>query len=171
MTQIRLEKINDDNFYEVTKLRLKREQKHFVAENTYSLVHAYLALINGQQAFPFAVYADDIIVGFLMVGYDIFRNKKIEKRFDWFLRDSYVLWRLMIDKRYQNKGYGKRAVELALEFIKTLPCGEAEYCWLSYEKENVAAKNLYATFGFKEIPEAYREGGEMPAVLRIKNEE
>ena len=48
-------------------------------------------------------------------------------------KGNYNLWRLMIDKAYQNRGYGKEAVSLALEFIKSMPCGEAEYCWLSYE--------------------------------------
>ena len=38
---------------------------------------------------------------------------------------NYNLWRFMIDKRYQKKGYGREAMKLALEFIKTLPCGEA----------------------------------------------
>lgn len=32
---------------------------------------------------------------------------------------NYNLWRLMIDKKYQNRGYGKQAVELALRFIRT----------------------------------------------------
>ena len=40
-------------------------------------------------------------------------------------KDNYNLWRLMIDEKYQNKGYGKEAVKLALEFIKSFPCGKA----------------------------------------------
>ena len=44
--------------------------------------------------------------------------------------------RFMIDKEYQNKGYGKEAMKLALDFIRTFPCGEARYCWLSYNPEN-----------------------------------
>ena len=56
----------------------------------------------------------------------------------------------MIDKNYQNKGYGRQAVELALEFIRTYPCGKADFCWLSYEPENTVAKSLYTSFGFAE---------------------
>ena len=56
----------------------------------------------------------------------------------------------MIDKIYQGKGFGKDAVKLALDFIGTLPCGAAEYCWLSYEPENEVARNLYGSFGFAE---------------------
>ena len=66
---------------------------------------------------------------------------------------NYNLWRLMIDKNHQNRGYGKQALELALSFIRTFPCGKADYCWLSYEPENVVAKALYASFGFIETGE------------------
>lgn len=78
---------------------------------------------------------------------------------------NYNLWRLMIDKKYQNRGYGKQAVELALKFIRTFPCGKADYCWLSYEPENAAAKSLYASFGFIETGE--KDGEEQIAVLKL----
>ena len=58
-----------------------------------------------------------------------------------------------LDKSYQNRGYGKKAVELALRFIRTFPCGKADSCWLSYEPENTVAKSLYASFGFIETGE------------------
>ncbi|MBR5424551.1 MAG: GNAT family N-acetyltransferase [Clostridia bacterium] len=73
----------------------------------------------------------------------------------------------MIDRRHQQKGYGKEAMRLALDFIRTFPAGEAKYCWLSYEPENEVAKKLYASFGFEELPEQYEEGEEMPAVLKL----
>ena len=38
-----------------------------------------------------------------------------------FLRNNYSLWRLMIDKRYQKQGFGREAVRLALEFVRTWP--------------------------------------------------
>ena len=167
MKELRLERINDDNFYEVMNLKVSMAQKHFVATNTFSIVHAYLALINGKEAFPFGIFVGNKPVGFLMVGYDIFEDGKTDPRFDWFLKDSYAIWRLMIDKRYQGRGYGKKAVELALDFVRTYPCGKAKYCWLSYELENETARNLYRSFGFEEFPEAYYEGGEMPAILKL----
>ena len=73
-------------------------------------------------------------------------------------KGNYNLWRLMIDKAYQNRGFGKGAVQLALDFIKTFPCGEAEYCWLSYEPENEAARKLYRSYGFKETGDMDGEG-------------
>ena len=68
------------------------------------------------------------------------------------------------DRRAGN-GYGKEAVRLALEFIKTFPCGKAEYCYLSYEPENVGAKRLYSKFGFIENGEM--DGEEIVAVLKL----
>ena len=167
MSQIRLEPINDDNFYAVTKLKVSKEQKQFLATNSYSLIHAYLATINGQKAYPFAILLGDKPVGFIMIGYDILSEKvKDNPICNWYICDNYILWRLMIDKKYQGKGYAKEAIKLALDFIRTFPCGKAKYCWLSYTLENTVAKNLYRSFGFKEVPEAFYKG-EMPAVLEL----
>ena len=80
-------------------------------------------------------------------------------------RGNYNLWRLMIDKTYQGKGYGKEAVKLALEYINTFPCGAADYCWLSYGPENDVARNLYSSFGFIETGEM--DGEEVIAVLKL----
>ena len=80
-------------------------------------------------------------------------------------KGNYNLWRLMIDKAYQRRGFGKEAVQLALDFIKSFPCGKAEYCWLSYEAENEAARQLYRSFGFSETGDA--DGKELIAVLRL----
>ena len=81
------------------------------------------------------------------------------------LKNNYSIWRLMIDERHQKKGYGKEAVRLALEFIRTWPCGTAEYCVLSYEPENAAAKELYHSFGFEETGEI--AGDEAVAILKL----
>ena len=79
--------------------------------------------------------------------------------------NNYNLWRLMIDKNHQHQGYGKEAVKLALDFIRTKPCGDAEYCWLSYEPDNEIAKKLYSSFGFIETGDL--DGEECIAVLKL----
>ena len=168
MQEIRLERINDDNFYAITKLKVHKDQKNYLATNTYSLVHAYLALINNTPVFPFGIFLGDKPVGFLMIGYDTMSDEvKANPVCGWFMKESYTIWRLMIDKKYQGRGYGKAAMKLAMDFIHTLPCGKAKYCWLSYDNENETARQLYRSFGFVEVPEAYYEGGEMPAILEL----
>ena len=174
---IHLEKVDWENYREVLKLKVKKEQENFVATNECSLIHAYLAISDENEVFVFAIYNDDTIVGFIMMGYD--DDWSGEEREDWLSSDIYkeyegidyyFIWRFMIDEKYQNKGYGKEALRKAIEFIKTKPCGEAQYITLSYEKENVVAKNLYASFGFYEPEEFgpyYHEDDEIRAILKI----
>ena len=71
----------------------------------------------------------------------------------------------MIDEEFQGKGYGREAVRLALEYIRTFPNGRAEYCWICYDRENATARRLYRSFGFVEIKEY--EDGNIDAVLKL----
>ena len=140
-------------------------QYAFVADNCYSLAEAYANISAGRYAQPFGIYNGETPVGFLMIGYNIADNEDDPVKFP-LLVNNYLIWRLMIDKKYQKKGYGREAMKLALEFIRTFPCGKAEYCWLSYNPENEAARKLYSSFGFKEMqmPEGWDE---VPAVLKL----
>ena len=166
---ITLEKITYKNYIKVIwGLEVSRKQKQFVASNVSSLAEAYVALTNGFTPYPFAICRNGKPVGFLMIGCG-FPEEDLEQGDPEFILDNYCIWRLMIDKRYQGKGYGKKAMELALEFIRTWPNGKRKYCWLSYEPENEVAKELYASFGFIEQPQYYkgRKGEEMPALLEL----
>lgn len=159
---IRLEKVNGKNVWELIALRVDDSQKEFVAPNDMSIIEAYTAITANGHAFPFGIYDGDVPVGFCMVGFGVDD--------DWpdppaIARGSYNLWRLMIDRRYQGRGYGRAAMGLILDFIRSMPCGKAETCWLSYEPENTAAKALYASFGFMETGEM--DGDEAIAVLRL----
>lgn len=157
---IELRKITYDNFHECMKLEPKEAQKNFVARNIYSLAEAYVALTNEECIpMPYAIYEEDMMVGFIMLSYD----KADEDDDDD--EDVYCVWRLMIDKEYQGKGYGKETMKKALELIRTFPHGEAKVVDLSYEPENLVAKNLYASFGFKETGEI--DEGEAVAILNL----
>ena len=161
--QIHLEKITWDNYEKLCKLRVKKEQDDYVARNNVSLIHAYVAISEGQtRPFPFGIYLGKKPVGFVMIGYNGYEDGDPE-----FMKNTYFIWRMMIDKKYQGNGYGRQAFQLALDFVRTFPCGPSDLCWLSYEPENEVAKKLYASFGFVEVPEAYKEGDEMPAVLKL----
>lgn len=159
---LRIERVNGKNVWDILKLSVKEEQVSFVAGNDISIIEAYTAVTGGGHAFPFGIYDDSVPVGFLMIGYgvDDYWDDAPE-----IADNNYNLWRLMIDKNYQHKGYGREAVKLALDFIKTKPCGEAEYCWLSYEPDNLVAKNLYRSFGFVETGDM--DGEELIAVLKL----
>ena len=158
---IHLEKLDYENFEDVFELKVKQAQKGFVASNCFSVAEAYVTQMNGGQVFPFAIYNDKRPVGFIQIGYGENADQdgvSVEK-------DNYEIWRFMIDKRYQGRGYGKEALRQAIDFVRTWPCGKAKYCWISYEPENVAAKRLYASFGFEENGEM--DGDEIVAVLKL----
>jgi diamine N-acetyltransferase len=159
---ITLKAVNGKNVWELLKLQVSDDQRSFVAGNDTSIVEAYTAITGNGHAFPFGIYDEATPVGFLMIGFDVddYWDDAPE-----IAKGNYNLWRLMIDKTYQGKGFGREAVSLALVFIKSFPCGEAEYCWLSYEPENEAARRLYGSFGFSETGEM--DGDEVIAVLRL----
>lgn len=164
---VRLEKIDPKNVWDVIDLKVAKTQKTFVAENFVSIVQAYTAIGTGCTAIPFAICNEKRPVGFLMIGfneavlYDYYGDVKAPE----ILKNNYSIWRLMIDKKYQKRGYGREAILLALDYIRTWPCGKAEYCSLSYEPENVVAAKLYHSLGFRENGEM--DGEEIVAVLKL----
>ena len=159
---LRIEKVNGKNVWDILKLTVKEEQMSFVARNDISIIEAYTSITGNGYAFPFGIYDDNVLVGFLMIGYGVDDYWEDAPKI---ANNNYNLWRLMIDKKYQHNGYGKEAVKLALDFIRTKPCGEAEYCWLSYEPDNIVAKKLYSSFGFVETGD--KDGEELIAVLKL----
>ncbi len=164
MNNISLEKLTWDTVDDVLKLKVSKEQKEFVAPNRDSIIDAYFALTEESiPVFTFGIYLGKKPVGFLMIGYDV----PWAEQYYGLPRGYYYIWRFMIDKRYQGNGYGKEALKLAIDFIKTSPSGKAEYCWLSYEPENEVARNLYLSFGFEEKKELWKEDQEIPAVYKL----
>lgn len=159
---LRLEKVNGKNVWDILKLSVAENQKDFVASNDISIIEAYTSITGNGHAFPFGIFDDDTPVGFLMIGYD---TDDYWEDAPEIAKGSYNLWRFMIDKKYQRRGYGKGALQLALDFIRTFPCGKAEHCWLSYEPDNLTAKKLYHSFGFAETGDT--DGNELIAVLKL----
>lgn len=132
--------------FQVASLSVADEQKSFVASNCESLMEAYVAVTNNQPALPFGIFDGNTAVGFIMFGYGSTGDEDEPE----VAEGNYCIWRFMIDQKFQNKGYGKEAIKVAMEYLKTEPCGKASKCWLSYEPENVVAKKLYASLGFIE---------------------
>ena len=98
--KITLKPIDDTNREAVLQLTV-REDQPFVAPNDVSLRQADEA--NAEDpgvARPFAIYADEKLVGFCMFAFE-----PEEEDPD----DRYWLWRFMIDKSEPGKGYGQAA--------------------------------------------------------------
>ena len=129
---IELKKVTKDNLDDILNLQLSEHQKKFVSSTAYSLAQAYVYY---ETAFPFAIYADDILVGFIMFGF-------------YETRDQYTLWKFLIDKRFQNMGYGRAALEQGLAYIKETFAPKEIYTGVSLGNE--AAKRLYISLGFRQ---------------------
>lgn len=129
---VELRAVTKDNLEEVLNLNILEHQKTFVSSTAISLAQAY---VYRETAFPFAVYADNIVVGFIMLGY-------------YEVRKQYTLWKFLIDKNQQNKGYGKEALKQAIKYLKdTFDVSEI---YTGVALGNEIAKHLYKSIGFKE---------------------
>lgn len=140
---ITLRKITLENRRAIFNQEVSENQRGFVASNLSSVASCYVLITNGGHPFPFAIYADEQPVGFIMLAYGItgYEEPSIAD-------NNYCIMRLMVDKEYPNRGYGREAMNKILEFIRTFPAGPAQYCWIPYKPDNVAAKKLYESFGF-----------------------
>ncbi len=153
--------ITNANIWKVCLLEPFENQKDFVAENMQSLAEAYATRNEGNNALPLAVYNDSDLIGFIMIGKGTVGNENESN----LIKENYSLWRLMIDKKYQGKGLGKQTIDAAMNLIRTFPFGEAKKVWLSYEKENTRARDIYRKYGFVENGEMC--GNEIIAVYEL----
>jgi diamine N-acetyltransferase len=156
---ITLQPITYDNFADCIRLEPHEHQKKFAASNLFSLAEAYVAM--STETFipmPFAIYENDVMVGFIMLAYDPAGEDEDDET-------VYKICRLMIDKNHQGRGFGRRAMEKALEIIRTFPHGKADLVVLSYKPDNEAARSLYSSLGFRETGEV--EDDEVWAVLEL----
>ena len=147
---VTLQEITPDNFDQCLALSVDDSQKEFVASNVKSLAQAWLF---PKAAKPFAIYNSEEMVGFLMLDLDCDYDGTGKKC---------GLWRFMVDKAHQNKGYGKAALKLALQYVKD-NCTPERFS-TSYVPGNDHAAGLYRSLGFVETGEI--EHGEIVMVLK-----
>ncbi len=162
---LKLVEVGVKNFTKLIDLAPFKSQYKFVADDICSLAEAYANIADGRYAKTLRDLSRDEPVGFLMIGYNI-SDEGIDREKFPLLIDNYLIRRFMIDKKHQKKGYGREAMKLALEYIRTFPSGTADYCRLSYEPENETARKLYRSFWFEkmQMPE---DRDKVPAVLKL----
>jgi diamine N-acetyltransferase len=158
---ISLRKITLDNRRELFRLEVTKEQQHYVASNLSSVASCYVLATNGGYPLPYAIYADEQMVGFVMIVYGNTGYDQPSMAYN-----NYCILRLMIGEQYQKQGYGKEAMVKILEYIRTFPVGPARYCWLAYESDNIIAKKLYESFEFRDNGEIYNNEPIMVLELR-----
>ncbi|GLB61670.1 GNAT family N-acetyltransferase [Cytobacillus sp. NCCP-133] len=145
--KVRIGAVTADNWYDCCLLELAEDQKVYMEPNAVSIAQSKFET----TLKPYAIYLGDKAVGFLM--YNTVQEEL----------DGYWIYRIMVDKKYQGKGIGKKATELMIARMAKLP--EAKNIVIGYSPENLEAHNLYASLGFKDHGDRF--GKEMAVVKKI----
>ena len=140
--QAELRTIDNHNIEECIALSVTEEQAQYIAPNQDSLKDAD---DHPAVARPFAIYIGDKMVGFTMFAFD----EDYEDP-----GDRYWLWRFMIDKDLQGRGYGRAALQAIIAYFMEQGTG---YIKLSTKESNSKVISLYRQFGFKENGEMNEE--------------
>ena len=115
---------------ECLELSVTEEQEEHVDDVSVSLAMAWF---HGEAVKPYAIYNDEVMIGFIMLIVDR-KNNECE------------IWEFVIDKKHQGKGYGKNATKVVIEHIKKeFSCNNI---FLSVFPENKVAIKVYERCGF-----------------------
>lgn len=162
---VQLKKVTNENFETlVMELKVKEEQKGFVASNLGSLAQAYVSLTNGGYATPYVIYDNELMVGFVMYTYADKLGGDIEPPYTI---PCYYIWRLFIDKNHQRKGYGRQTIEKIIAEIKTMPHGNADRIYASWDPDNIGSKSLFASLGFVETGEKEGDAEDDEVIVKL----
>ncbi|HEL2051083.1 TPA: GNAT family N-acetyltransferase [Streptococcus suis] len=146
---IRLELVNKDNFDQVLDLEVAPKDQRRVASVEYSLAQAWLYR-DSEVLFPYAVKSGQLTVGFLLLSYQPMEN-------------SYYIWRLLIDQKYQNRGYGKEVIRHILSLAKE--DSSCQKVSVNYVIGNHKMRYILEKLGFQSVG---LEGQEMKMELIIR---
>jgi diamine N-acetyltransferase len=134
VTDVTLREVTGETVRAICALAVAPAQEGFVAANAVSIAEAYFE----PKAWFRAIYADDAPVGFVML-------------YDDPDTPEYFLWRLMIDGHHQGCGYGRRALDLLVDYVRTRP-GASELR-SSYVPGDGGPGEFYRRYGFEETGE------------------
>ena len=130
--EVTLREITEETVVQICNLSdtLSDQQHRMVAPNALSIAQAHFS----DKAWVRAIYADETPVGFIMLHDDSEEQK-------------YFLWRLMVAGPHQGKGFGRRAVELLTDYVRTRP--GAKELLTSYVPIEGGPKEFYLKLGFE----------------------
>lgn len=153
MASVELREITTDNWEACIELKISAAQDGYVEPNVVSLaesrVHTWML--------PLAIYADDELVGFVMFSDE--RDPRLPR---------YWIHRLMIDERFQSRGYGRAAMAEVIARLRQKP--DCDEIWVGYVSHNQPAQRFYASLGFIEQGAAPWGDDELVARLTIDRE-
>jgi diamine N-acetyltransferase len=109
MATVTLRPISDANREAVEALRVSPAQQRFVSGVVESLAEA--AAEPDGRALYWAIYADETPVGFVMISDEVAGSEYI----------PHYLWKLLIDERYQRRGFGSATLDLIVAYFRGRP--------------------------------------------------
>lgn len=130
--RISLREITVDTVNRVIDLydSLTEDQQKYLPPNAVSIAQAHYL----PKAWLRVIYADETPVGFLML-------------YDDPDRGEYFLWRLMIARPFQRKGFGSKAVRLLADYVRNRP--RAKYLCASFVPMGEGLATFYEKNGFE----------------------
>lgn len=148
---VELREITDDNRKAVRALRVRRDQKRFVASVAESLEDA--AAEPEARPWARAVYLDDEPVGFVMLSWNAPDRQPDER---------YFLWRLLVDRRHQGRGIGREVLTTIADLVRA---EGGDVLLTSYEPGPGDPGPFYRRSGFEPTGEIDSDG---EIVLRLR---
>lgn len=152
MAHTELREITAETVRRVTDLSVLAEQKHLVATNAESLAEALFA----PEAWFRAIYADEVLAGFVMLYDESLRTQPPAA-------PRVVVWRFMVDARFQGRGIGRNALMQVIEHVRAKRCFSA--LEPSYVPGPRSPEPFYRSLGF--APTGRVDEGEVVLALPI----
>jgi diamine N-acetyltransferase len=158
VAKVHLRQITIDNFQECIELEVAESQRDLIAPNVESLAEAKI----DPNLFPLAIY-DAAVRGYLkpqlpMVGFTMYEV----------VTGVGFILRLLVDRRHQDKGYGRAAIVEVIRRLRLHP--EVELIATSHRRQNKAASNLYRSLGFVEWEIGWAKENELEVFLKLDEE-
>ena len=140
---VSLRPISPSNRDAVEALSVSEAQQRFVSGVADSLREA--SEHPGARAIYWGVFADDTPVGFVMIADEVDGPPYI----------SQYLWKLLIDERYQGRGYGTATLDLVVEYFRGRP--GVEVIWTSASQGEGSPIPFYERYGFEQAGDLWGE--------------
>jgi diamine N-acetyltransferase len=142
--EVTLLPVDDSNRRALEALRTSPAQERFVSTVSDSLLEA--AEEPDGRAIAWGVYDDETPVGFVMISDEVGAPDYIPQ----------FLWKLLIDERFQRRGYGTATLDLIVDYFRNRP-GVREM-WTSAGQGDGSPIPFYERYGFVRTGEVVFDG-------------
>ena len=150
---VSLREITADTVRLITSLSVGPDQQGFVASNAVSLAQALFS----EEAWYRAIYAGESPAGFVMLYDESLRVTPPPT-------PEVVLWRLMIDAKFQGQGIGRLALQNVIDHVRSK--GLFSSLVTSYIPGPGCPERFYLRAGFKHTGKV--DGGELVLELPLQ---